>query len=198
METPQRLELELRDGTAVIARPLVPDDRAALAEAYRRLSPEARYNRFWTHTGEVVGEKMLDRVLQQDSNKHVGWTVLDPTRDFSPMAAASWWRDANQPQEAEISFLVLDDDQGRGVGTLLLAIMWLTALHAGLDSIVGYVLTENRPAAGWMRDCGGDGVWDGYKLVFRWQLDDLDVLPETRAAAELATWLARLAPDILG
>ncbi len=198
METPQRLELELRDGTAVIARPLVPDDRAALAEAYRRLSPEARYNRFWTHTGEVVGEKMLDRVLQQDSNKHVGWTVLDPTRDFSPMAAASWWRDANQPQEAEISFLVLDDDQGRGVGTLLLAIMWLTALHAGLDSIVGYVLTENRSAAGWMRDCGGDGVWDGYKLVFRWQLDDLEALPETRAAAELATWLARLAPDILG
>jgi len=41
MEIPERLELELRDGVPVIARPLIPEDRAALAEAYRRLSPEA-------------------------------------------------------------------------------------------------------------------------------------------------------------
>jgi GNAT superfamily N-acetyltransferase len=147
VETPQQVELELRDGTPVIARPLVADDRAALAEAYRRVSPEARYNRFWTQTGEVVDEKMLDRVLRQDPDKHVSWTVLDPTHDFSPMAVASWWRDASQPQEAEISLIVLDDDQGRGIGTLLLAIMWLTALDAGLDSIVGHVLTDNQPTA---------------------------------------------------
>lgn len=176
----------------------MPDDRPAVAEAYRRASPEARYNRFWSNTGDVLGEKMLDRVLRQDPDTHMSWTVLDLSREFSPMAAASWWRDANHPEEAEISLMVLDDDQGRGIGTLLLAIMWLSALDAGLDSIVGYVLIENRSAARWMRDCGGIGEWDGYKLIFRWRLDNLDTLPETRAAAELATWLARLAPEIMG
>jgi acetyltransferase len=198
VEISDRLELELRDGTPVIARPLIPEDRAALAEAYRRLSPEARYNRFWTHTGEVVGEKMLDRVLNQDPETHVTWTVLDPSREFSPLGGASWWRDRNHPAEAEISFIVLDDDQGRGIGTLLLAIMWLTAFRAGAESIVGYVLPENRQAAGWMRACGAAGEWDGYKLIYRWDLSNLDVLPETRVAAELADWLARLAPKILG
>jgi GNAT superfamily N-acetyltransferase len=198
METPERLELELRDGTPVIVRPLIPEDRAALAEAFRRLSPEARYNRFWTHTGEVVGDKMLDRVLQQDPATHVTWTVLDPTREFSPLGGASWWRDAGDSAEAEISFIVLDDEQGRGIGTLLLAIMWLTAFRAGAETIVGYVLPENRQAAGWMRDCGAKGEWDGYKLIYRWNLNDLNALPETRAAAELADWLARLAPKILG
>lgn len=192
------LELELRDGTPVIARPLIPEDRPALAEAYRRLSPEARYNRFWTHTGEVVGDKMLNRVLQQDPATHVTWTVLDPTREFSPLGGASWWRDAGDSAEAEISFIVLDDEQGRGIGTLLLAIMWLTAFRAGAETIVGYVLPENRQAAGWMRDCGAKGEWDGYKLIYRWNLNDLNALPETRAAAELADWLARLAPKILG
>ena len=57
MNIPDRLELELCEGTAVIVRSLIASDRAELAEAYRRVSPEARFNRFWTHTGEVMGEK---------------------------------------------------------------------------------------------------------------------------------------------
>jgi GNAT superfamily N-acetyltransferase len=198
VETSDRLELVLRDGTPVVARPLIPEDRTELAEAYRRLSPAARYNRFWTHTGEVVGEKMLSRVLEQDPATHVSWTVLDLSREFSPLGGASWWRDANHPAEAEISLIVLDAEQGRGIGTLLLALMWLTAFRAGVEVMVGHVLAENRQAAGWMRDCGASGEWDGYKLTYHWNLNDLEALPATRAAAELADWLARLAPKILG
>ncbi|MEX1115628.1 MAG: hypothetical protein WEB53_10295 [Akkermansiaceae bacterium] len=48
-----------------------------------------------------------------------------------------------------------------------------------------------------LRDCGAQGEYDGYKLIFRWDLNDLDLLPETRAAAELAEWLAKLGPEIL-
>jgi GNAT superfamily N-acetyltransferase len=194
----ERLELTLRDGTPVIARPLVPDDRAALGEAYKRLSPEARYHRFWTHTGEVVGEKMLDRVLAQDPEQHQTWAVLEPARDFPPIGGASWWRDPENPAQAEISTIVLDADHGRGVGTLLLAILWLSAFRAGVDRLVGYVQMENRQAARWMRGCGANGEWDGYKLIYHWDLANLEGLPETRAAADLADWLARLAPEILG
>ena len=197
VDMPDRLEITLRDGTPVIVRPLIPGDRPELAEAYRLLSPEARYNRFWTHTGEVVGEKMLDRVLQQNPETHVTWTVLDPTREFSPLGGASWWRETPDSPEAEISLIVLDAEQGRGIGTLLLAVMWLTAFRAGAKSIVGYVLAENRQAARWMRDCGASGEWDGYKLIYRWDLSDLEVLPETPAAADLADWLAGLGPKIL-
>ena len=198
MEPSERLEIFLRDGPPVVARPLVAEDRSSLAEAYRRLSPDARYNRFWTHTGEIVGEKMLDRVLQQDPATHVSWTVLDPAREFCPLGGASWWRDAAHPTAAEISLIVLDDDQGRGIGTLLLALMWLTAFRAGVQVMTGYVLAENRQAAGWMRDCGATGEWDGHKLIYHWNLNNLETLPKTRAAAELADWLARLGPKILG
>ena len=192
-----RFELELRDGTPVIVRPLLEEDRAAVAEAYRRLSPEARYQRFWTRTGEMIGDAMLDRLLEQNPAMHETWAVLDPAREFPGIGGASWWRDAAKPDEAEISAMVLDDDQGRGIGTLLLAVMWLSAFRAGLVHLVGYSLAENRRAANWMRDCGGQGSWDGYKLVFRWELDNLDTLPETPAAADLAAWLAELSPRIL-
>ncbi len=163
----------LNDGTPVVARSLVAADREALADAYRRLSPEARYNRFWTQGGDVVGEKMLDRVLRQDPEAHVSWAVLDPARDFPPMGAASWWRDEAGSSQAEFSAVVLDGDQGRGVGTLLLAVLWCLGLRSGIKRLVGYSLTENRKAADWMRDTGAAGHWDGYELVFVWNLDDL-------------------------
>jgi len=193
----ERLELRLRDGTPVIVRPLIAEDRPLLAEAYRRVSPEARYNRFWTHGGDVVGEKMLDRVLNQDAFQHVTWAVLDPSREFPPMGGASWWRNPENEDEAEISAIVLDADQGRGIGTLVLAVMWITAFRAGIKQLVGYSLTENRKAADWMRDCGASGEWDGYKLIFRWDLEDLDKLPEGRTARDLAKWLAELSQVLL-
>ena len=192
-----RLELELREGTPVIVRPLLEEDRALVAEAYRRLSPEARYQRFWTRTGEMLGDAMLDRLVKQNPAQHMTWAVLDPARKFPGVGGASWWRNAAIPEEAEISAMVLDADQRRGIGTLLLAVMWLSAFRAGLEHLVGYTLAENRRAADWMRDCGAQGTWDGYKLVFRWDLDNLDTLPPTPAATDLASWLADLSPMIL-
>lgn len=197
MRPPDPLPLTLRDGTPVIARPLTPGDRAALAEAYRRLSPEARYHRFWTHTGEMIGEAMLNRILDLDPVRHVSWAVLDPARKFPGLGAASWWRNASDPTEAEVSITILDGDQGRGIGTLLLAILWLNAMSAGIESIVAYTLQENQRAVGWINACGGSGTWDGYKLVFRWRLENLDAIPPTGPGSELAGWLARLAPELL-
>ncbi len=192
-----RFELALRDGTPVIVRPLLEEDRPLVAEAYRRLSPEARYQRFWTRTGEMLGDAMLDRLIAQNPIRHMTWALLDPAREFPGVGGASWWRDAVHPQQAEMSAMVLDDDQRRGIGTLLFAVMWLTAFRAGLDQLVAYTLADNRRAANWMQDCGGEGSWDGYKLVFRWNLHQLDTLPETQAAADLAAWLAELSPRIL-
>ena len=193
-----RLELHLRDGTPVIVRPLIEEDRPAVAEAYRRLSPEGRYQRFWTPTGELLGNAMLGRLIEQNPQTHVTWVVLDPAREFPGVGGASWWRDPADPAEAEISAMVLDADQGRGIGTLLLAVMWLTAFRAGVERLVAYTLHDNRRAAKWMQDCGAGGSWDGYKLVFRWDLDNLDCLPGTPAAVDLAEWLATLSPLILG
>lgn len=191
------LDLVLRDGTPLRARPLGAGDRDYVAAAYRKLSPEARYHRFWTVTGEMIGERMLDRLLKVDPGNHEIWSVYDPAREFTPVGAASWWRDPANPDEAEFSATVLDQDQGRGVGTLLLAIMWLTAFRCGIKHLVGHSMAENRTAGIWMHHTGASGAWDGYKNVYRWNLEDLDRLPETRAATELAEWLAKLSPELL-
>lgn len=193
----QRLLLNLRDGTPVSARPLGPDDREELAEGYQLLSVDSRYQRFWTRTGEVIGERMLDRLLDHDNGNHAIWALLDSSRDYPGLGAASYWRFPDDPTKAEFSCTVLDRDQGRGAGTLLLAILWLDAYSKGIEEFVGYTMPENQQAIGWMLDTGGEGEWDGYKAIFRWDLTDTSKLPLTLAAGDLAEWLAELTPKFL-
>ena len=195
---PERLELQLRDGTPVVARPLTPADRAYVAEGYRLLSPEARYQRFWVRDGEVIGDSMLDRLLAGQLPEHAIWTVFDPSREgFPGLGAASFWRSKENPGDAEISVTVLDRDQGRGVATLLLSVLWLVAYRCGIETFTGYAMPENAPALRWMRDTGAQGEWDGYNAVFRWNLGDLETIPEAPAGVDLAGRLAELAPVIL-
>ena len=195
---PERLELLLRDGTPVVARPLTPADRSYVADGYRSLSPDARYQRFWVRDGEIIGDGMLDRLLTGELPKHAIWTVYDPTREgFPGLGAASFWRSDKDPLDAEISATVLDRDQGRGVGTLLLSILWLVAYRCGIETFTGYTMPENTRALRWMRDTGAEGEWDGYNAVFRWKLGELDALPATKAGADLASRLAELSPVML-
>lgn len=195
---PERLELRLRDGTPVVARPLTPADREYVAEGYRLLSPEARYQRFWVRQGEIIGDAMLDRLLTGALPKHAIWTVFDPAREgFPALGAASFWRSERDPSDAEFSATVMDADHGRGVGTLLLSILWLVAFRCGIETMTGYTMPENVRASRWMRDTGAEGHWDGYNSVFRWKLADLEAIPATPAGADLAGRLAELAPLML-
>ena len=195
---PERLDLLLHDGTPVVARPLTPADRAYVADGYRLLSPEARYQRFWVRQGEIIGDGMLDRLLTGQLPNHAIWTVFDPTREgFPGLGAASFWRLENGTDEAEFSVTVMDADQGRGVATLLLSILWLVAFRCGIETLTGYTMPENRRALRWMQDTGATGEWDGYNAVFRWKLGDLSGIPATPAGTDLANRLAELSPVML-
>lgn len=193
----QRIETHLADGSPLVLRSLMPDDRSALAEGYRRLSPDSRYQRFWVRTGEVIGEGMLDRILEVDPTRHAVWAALDPSREYPGVGAASFWRSEDDPGDAEFSCTVLDGDQRRGVGTLLLAAVWLAAMKVGVRHFVGYTMPENTAAVRWMRDTGAAAEWDGYKVIFRWSLADLEPIPATPVGAALAERLAELSDRIL-
>lgn len=191
------METTLRDGTPVTVRKLGPEHRENLAEGYWRLSPDSRYQRFWVRTGEAMGEKLLDRMLDIDPQRHEVWAVTDRSREFQGVGAASYWRSKDNPDTAEFSCTVLDEDQRNGVGTLLLAVTWLAAKRVGVKWMEGYTMPENKQAIHWLRDFGAETHWDGYKSIFRWSLDDLETIPPTKTGIELAERLAEFAGEIL-
>lgn len=145
----RELHLSLEDGTPLSVRSIRPEDRDFIAEAFRRLSPEARYFRFWTRVREL-NPRLIEEICSPDQKDHVAWVARHETREDIPgIGGASFWRLKEDPQAAEISFTVADEFQGKGVATLLLAVLWEHALTLGISRFVGHVLHENISMRAW-------------------------------------------------
>jgi GNAT superfamily N-acetyltransferase len=136
--------LPLPDGTRVRLRPVVPGDKAVLAEGFRRLSAASRYRRFMTPL-EELDEGMLRQLTEIDYVDHFAWLALLADRPGEPaVGVARYVRLDEEPEVAEAAVTVADEYQGRGIGTLLLEALGAVALENGIGTLRGYVLEENR------------------------------------------------------
>jgi GNAT superfamily N-acetyltransferase len=139
----------LRDGTRVLVRPLEPGDRDALAQGFARLSPESRRLRFFA-TIESLSEAQLDYLTDVDHENHDAVAVLlvdDDGRPGEGVGVGRWIRLPDDPTKAEIAVTVLDEYQGRGIGTLLLGTLATRAMERGVEILFARVLWEN---IGWL------------------------------------------------
>lgn len=121
------------DGVALVLRPGGAGDEEAVAELHRRCSMRTLFNRY--HSGmRTVPRRWLHRLL----NPPRGTTALAQCAD-RVVALGQLIRTAT-PDTAEVSLLVEDAWQGRGVGTALLAELARTARAAGYRELVGWCL----------------------------------------------------------
>ncbi|MGH2682268.1 MAG: GNAT family N-acetyltransferase [Actinomycetota bacterium] len=136
--------LPLRDGACVRLRPLVPEDKPVLVEGFRRLSAASRYRRFMTPI-EELDDDMLRFLTELDYVNHFAWAALLPDETGSPGAGVSRYvRLEEEPEVAEAAVTVVDEHQGRGIGTLLLEALGAAALSNGVRTLRGYVMGDNR------------------------------------------------------
>ncbi|HLI53533.1 MAG TPA: GNAT family N-acetyltransferase [Acidimicrobiales bacterium] len=128
----------LRDGTDIVVRPLLPEDREALHEAVRRLSPDTRRRRFFS--SGVPSPALVDHLIDIDFVDHFAWLALEAGTGKG-MGVSRYVVDS--PGEAEMAFTTLDGYQGRGLGTFLFGALGVAAVEAGLRNLLAYVLDEN-------------------------------------------------------
>jgi GNAT superfamily N-acetyltransferase len=135
---------ELRDGTMIRVRPVVPEDTERLRAGLARLSPESRYARFMAPMDKLT-ESQLRYLCDVDQKDHIalGATIADDASD-SGIGVARCIRLKEEPTVAEVAVTVLDDMHGRGLGTLLLDILARAARKQGIETFRAYVLGENR------------------------------------------------------
>jgi GNAT superfamily N-acetyltransferase len=158
-------EVTLGDGTHVRIRPIVPEDKTRILEAFRRLSPESRYRRFMSPI-EELGEEQLRFLTEVDYLDHFAWIALSLDESGTPaMGVARYVRGPEDPAVAEAAVTVVDDYQGRGLGTLLLELLGAVALEHGVRRFRSYAMEQNRPILALLRSLGGTTEHDSPGLV---------------------------------
>ena len=133
--------VELRDGRAVLIRPIAPDDKRLLAEAFERLSEESRQHRFLTPATELSPED-LAYLTEVDHRRHEAMVAIDPS-DGQLVGVARYVRVPGEPGHAEVAVAVVDDWQRRGVATALLMALSAQARENGIERFRAYVSSDN-------------------------------------------------------
>jgi GNAT superfamily N-acetyltransferase len=133
----------VRDGAPIEIRPIRPDDREALADGIRRLSPESRYRRFFAPL-EGLTEGQLDYLTDVDHHDHEALVAVEPGTERG-IGVARFVRSESDPEVAEFAVAVADDWQSRGVGTALIHRLTERAREEGIRRFSGSILEDNRP-----------------------------------------------------
>jgi CRP-like cAMP-binding protein len=132
----------LRDDAPLTLRPMLPTDRTDLTRAIAGLSPESHRSRFFTLG--PLSDRVIDYLVDLDFMDHFAW-IVSPVAETGLIAAARYIRATDDPATAEVAFGVADDQQGRGIGGLLLGALAIAARENGVVRFSATVLAENAP-----------------------------------------------------
>jgi GNAT superfamily N-acetyltransferase len=153
------IRTKLRDGTPVVLRPIRADDKERLAEGLQRLSEGSRFRRFMAPVSGLSDEQ-LAYLTEIDYYDHFAWVAAPQDRPDFGIGVGRYVRLEEDPQLAEAAVTVLDEYQGRGLGTLLVGLLAATARMAGIERFRAYVLEENDPMLELLRELGADAGYD--------------------------------------
>lgn len=132
----------LRDGSHVRIRPWRAPDRELLMNGFYRLSPTSSYRRFLS-ASPVLSRGMLRELTDVDHRDSEALVALDESGSEG-LGIARYVRSADRPDVAEVALTVIDDWQGRGLGTILLEAIGERAREEGIDTFAALMLTENH------------------------------------------------------
>jgi GNAT superfamily N-acetyltransferase len=116
-------------------------DRELLLRGFERLSPQSRYRRFLAPMRELT-EAMVRHLTEIDDHNHEAMIAIDPSTGEG-IGVARYVRDQKRPEAAEVAVTVIDDWQGRGLGTVLLEVISARAREEGITTFTALMLATN-------------------------------------------------------
>ena len=137
--------VRLDNGTEVLIRPVRPDDKTLLADGMEHLSRESVYRRFLAPKGPL-SETELRYLTELDFADHVAYVAVRPEAPGVLVGVARWVRLRDDPEVAEIAFVVSDELQRLGLGTLLAETLATAARERGVRRFVATMLPDNPGA----------------------------------------------------
>lgn len=141
------LQARLRNGTPVLIRPVRPDDRQRVIDAFHKLEPQTVYTRFFGPKREL-SEADLSRIETSDFVRAVALVASVGEGAQETLIGGGAYTVLERPGEAasaEVSFTTEEDCQGQGLATLLLRQLTRIGRDRGIRHFEAEVLAENRP-----------------------------------------------------
>ncbi len=138
---PARLVCEIStiEGAVLRLRPIRPDDADGLVDFHSRLSARSVYRRFFS-AHPKLSEAEVERFTRVDYVDRLALVALDGDR----LVAVGRYERRPGTDEAEVAFVVADDYQHHGIGTLLLEHLAEAAWSRGIAEFSAETLTENQ------------------------------------------------------
>jgi RimJ/RimL family protein N-acetyltransferase len=146
----------LRDGSAVLIRPVHRADAPLVTDGFARLSGHSRRMRFLARK-DALSAAELRYFTDLDHHDHEALGAVSRP-DGRGVGVARYVRDANDPQAAEIALTIVDDWQGRGLGTELLAQLSRRARREGVRRFTALVSADNAAMTALLRRAGAELV----------------------------------------
>ena len=143
---PYPKELELRtslpDGTALLLRPIRPEDEPLLQDIVRHMNPEHLRLRFFTPMQAPLTHQLAARLSQIDYDREMALVALT-AEGGTALGVARFAADPDN-RRAEYAIGLRSDWQGRGLGVLLMQQIIAVAKERGIGELFGDVLHENK------------------------------------------------------
>lgn len=144
--------ITLRDGSRVRIRQGRRSDGQLLVRGFDALGPESRYRRFLRPMLEL-DEGTVRYLTDIDHHDHEAVIALDEGCEEG-LGVARYVRDPKRPDTAEVAVTVVDEWQGRGLGTLLLEMISVRAREEGITTFTALMLAQNREMLDLLEELG--------------------------------------------
>ena len=133
----------LKDGASARIRPIRPDDEPRLVDLYERLSRHTAYQRFFTVLRRLPND-WYHFFANVDYVRRLALVAERETVAGTQLIGVGRYEPSEEPDVAEVAFVVEDGWQGRGLGAILLEAVLGAADARGLRRFRAYVLADNH------------------------------------------------------
>lgn len=145
----------LHNDKELLIRTVQPSDKDRLEAGLEMMSDEALYRRFFMPIKQL-SDQQLEFFTSADQLDHIAWGILDAEHMSIPgLGIARCVRDKEHAHIAEAAVTIPDDYQGQGYGTLLLAILHISAAQNHMHVLRSIVLSENDGFIRLLKTLGG-------------------------------------------
>jgi hypothetical protein len=151
--------MTLPDGEPICFRPINSDDRTILEKGMSSLSSQSRLFRFFSPIVKLSDEQ-LRYFIEVDQNNHVAWIAVSQNQpEQTGLGSARFIRSPYQPNLAEFAIVVIDGYQKRGLGVILMSLLYKLAMIKKIEILRASILLENTVMSSWLARLGAVGEY---------------------------------------